>query len=78
MNTLAGDPQRLAARDDEVGFRSFTKDAIDQRRGRLDDMFAVVEHDQQSFVAQQADHRRCRIVGAHAEAQCRHDGADDQ
>ena len=51
MHALPRDPQRLPARDEHVGFDGFPKDAVGQSRDGLDDLLAVVEHDQEPLIA---------------------------
>ena len=51
MHALPRDPQRLAARDENVGFDGFPKDPVGQSGDGLDDLLTVVEHDQNPLIA---------------------------
>ena len=75
---LAGDPQRLSARDEHLQARGTRQEPGDVRCGS-DDLLEVVEHEQDSLFVQKRGQRRflrdARLL-AHAERGC--DRAEDE
>jgi hypothetical protein len=72
MHARARDPQRLAARDEEVGFQGFPKDAVGPSRDGLDYLLVVVEVDQEPLIAQKSDDGRDRLVRSQGKRQTMH------
>src|ERR1700716_1074429 len=75
---FAFDPQRFTARCQNVDLRSFIENTLGQRGRRLDDMLAVVEHQEHPLIANKGEEILDRTVGIDREAQRRRDRAGDE
>ena len=61
---FASDPKRLPAGRQDVDARRCAEDRRRQARCRIDDVFAIVEQQQHSFVFEPGDEAGKQVVGA--------------
>jgi hypothetical protein len=63
MHAFAGYSQRLATRNQHAGAVGVAQNAVDELGDRLDDLLAIVQHDQESLAAEMLDDVRDRAPG---------------
>jgi hypothetical protein len=74
MDVLISGAQRFAARRQDLHPRRAATDCDGNGGGRVNDVLAIVEHEQHLLVAQGGDHTGERGLGADFETECRSKG----